>query len=135
MPNVRSWSRVAQSRLFVVVCFLTIASVAAFDTWSAAANSEIITVEKNPICVFLLDLDPEGRSYFVMAKILGAATTLFVLGLLLKVGYPHGYLVTGAITAFQIGLMIYLCFSDPRLYGLPNFFFFYDSAESIFVLS
>jgi hypothetical protein len=135
MFDVRSWSKVAQSRVFVVVCFLTIASVAAFDTWSAAANSEILTVEKNPICVVLLELDPESRSYFVMAKVLGAATTLSVLGLLLKTGYRYGHLVTGAITAFQIGLMIYLCFSDPRLYGLPNFFFFYDSSESIFILS
>lgn len=134
MSSFQSWSKVAQTRLFVIFCFLTITLVSAFDTWSAAANEEILIVEKNPICVKLLELDPEGRSYFVYAKMLGAAGTLFVLSLLLKVGYQHGMLITGAIAAFQVGLMIYLCFSDPRCYGLPNFFFFYDSPESIFRL-
>jgi hypothetical protein len=133
--NAHACSKVLSSWLFIVFCFLTIASVSAFDTWSAAANSEILTVEKNPICTMLLELDPDGRRYFVLAKSLGAIGTLAVLGLLLKTGYRHAKFVTGCVATFQFGLMIYLCFADSRFYGLPNFFLYSDSPESIFIVS
>lgn len=134
-PNTDTCSKIFSSRTFVVICFLTIAFVAAFDTWSAAANSEILAVEKNPICTMLLELDPDGRRYFVFAKSLGAIATLSVLGWLLKTGYRHARFITGCIATFQFGLLIYLCFADSRFYGLPNFFLYSDSTESIFVLS
>lgn len=136
VPSVRSWTKKNTTmRTFVFVCFVIIALVAVYDTWAAAVNSEILKEEKNPICVKLLELDPDGRTWFVAAKSMGAAMTLSVLSLLLKVGYRHAMFVTGSIAAFQMGLMVYLCFSDPRWYGLPNFFVLYESTESVFFLS
>lgn len=134
-PNVRSWSANARYNLFVVICFSTIGLVSAFDTWAAVANSEILLEEKNPVCLKLLELDPEGKTYFVVAKATGTLVTMSVLCMLLKFGYRHAMFVTTSVAAFQLGLMIYLCFSDPRCYGLPNFFFYCNSPESIFHLS
>ena len=132
--TAQSCAQHIKSSLFVFVCFVVIAGVSAFDTWSAAANSEILTVEKNPICTILLRMDPENRSYFVFAKSMGAVATILVLGLLLMSGYRHAKLVTASIAFFQFSLLIYICFSDPRLYGLPNFFLYLDSPESIFII-
>ncbi len=135
VPKLISSIKNKSVKTSIGICFFVIAMVALFDTWAAAANSEILMEEKNPICVKLLELDPEGKSWFIAAKSFGAAMVLATLGLLFKSGYRHAMLVTRAITTFQVGLLIYLCFSDPKWYGLPNFSLLFGAPESVFILS
>lgn len=121
--------------LFVVLCFFTIVAVSAFDTWSTAANTQILRMEQNPICMALLRLDPEGCVFFVLGKSAGTLVTLSTLIVLLKSGYRHAMLVTGSVATFQLGLLTYLCLSDPMMHGLPNFLLlFKETPESIFQL-
>jgi hypothetical protein len=128
--NANLWSTV-----FVAICFLTIGTVSAFDTWSTAANSQILRMEQNPICEALLMLDPESCLFFVIGKSAGTITALFTLGLLLKKGYRHAMLITGSVALFQFGLLVYLCLSDPLMNNMPNFsLLFSETPESIFAI-
>jgi hypothetical protein len=121
-------------KAFVFFCFATIATVAAYDTWAVAENSQILREEQNPVCLKLIQLEPEGRTWFIAVKSLGAFMAMSVLGALLKSGYKHAMLITSVVTTFQLALLIYLCFSDPRMYGVPNVFVVFNSPESLFSL-
>lgn len=122
--------------MFVLLCFGVIAGVSAFDAWSTAANTQILRMEQNPICAALLRLDPKSCTYFVLGKSAGTLLTLSTLSVLLKSGYQHAMLVTGSVAMFQLVLLMYLCLSDPLMYGLPNFsLLFKETPESIFELN
>lgn len=115
----------------MAVCLLVITAVSAFDIWSAVANSSIMKVEKNPICLALMELDPNGLSYFIFGKSFGTLAVIATLiGLHLK-SYRYATTVTIAILLFQIGLLIYLTLSDPLTYNLPNFSLLFEGRESI----
>ena len=117
---------------FLLFCSLAIAIVSALDTWFAVANKRIIDFEKNPICLVLIELDPSGCSYFVVGKTLGTIAVLIALLCLHRFRYRHAFLVTIAVTLFQIGLMTFLTLSDPKFHNLPNIsLLFVETPESI----
>lgn len=121
--------------LGLIFSLLFIAVVSAVDIWFAVANSSILYVEKNPICEFLLRLDPESCVFFVIGKSFGTATVLLTLASLHMYGYRHARLVTTAITCFQVCLFVFLTLSDPQIYNLPNFgLLFSETRESIWVI-
>jgi len=120
---------------FLLFCLATIATISATDIWFAVANSSIMAVEKNPICLALMKLDPNGFRFFVIGKSTGTIVVLATLLLLHVRNYRHAMQVTIAVTSFQIGLLIYLTLSDPMMYGLPNFgLLFADSPESVWMI-
>jgi len=92
-------------------------------------------VEKNPICLALMELDPNGFSYFVLGKSTGTLLVLFTLLALNLRKYRHAMKVTIAVTCFQVGLLTYLTLSDPSMYNLPNFgLLFGEARESVWNL-
>lgn len=102
---------------------MVISAISAHDTQLAIDNIEIVKVEKNPICLALIELDPNGFSYFVLGKSIGTLSVVSVLSLLAVLRYRHTKLVTLSVVAFQCGLLMYLHLSDPHpdYGGLPNF--------------
>ena len=111
-------------------CFIVILSVAIIDTWFAVVNDNIIAGEKNPICLWLLRLDPDSCSCFIGGKVLGALIVLSTLLILLRMKYQYARLVTTVVALFQLGLLMYLCLSDPQLDGWINFNALFDQTES-----
>ena len=107
--------------LVAVIGCLFIAIVSAYDTYLVVIEENILLMEKNPICVRLIKLDPSGFSYFIMGKVSGTAAVISTLLFFHRKRYSYAWMVTGAIVAFQAMLLIYLHFSDPLLGGLPNF--------------
>lgn len=92
-----------------VICCLTIVGIGILDTWLVIQfSSSIEQLEQNPICLYLINLDPDRMMLFIWGKTLGIATVVCTLvGLLTfwkKVAMP----ITFAITLFQIGLLSYL---------------------------
>jgi hypothetical protein len=119
----------------LLISLLFIAAISAIDIWFAVANSSILHVEKNPICEFLLRLDPESCVFFVLGKSFGTATVLLTLASLHIYGYRHAKLVTIVITCFQVCLFVFLTLSDPQINHLPNFgLLFSETPESIWVI-
>lgn len=107
--------------LLTILGCLFIAIVSAYDTYLVVIEPRILYMEKNPICVSLIKLDPDGLAYFICGKAVG---TMAVIGALLyfhRIGYSRALLVTSGVVAFQALLLIYLHLSDPRIGGLPNF--------------
>jgi hypothetical protein len=102
------------------LCLLIIGGISAHDTQMAIENEEIAKVEKNPICLSLINLDPDGFRYFVLGKSIGTLMVISMLCTLAKFQYRHAKLVTLSIVVFQLGLLVYLHLSDPRIGGLPN---------------
>ena len=122
-------------RIFLVSCFSIILTVAAADTWFAVINDEILVEEQNPVCEWLLHLAPEGCGCFIAGKICGAILVISILNALLRTNYRHGRLVIAAITLFQLGLLAYVCLSDPLLDDRINFHALFSEDElSIFKL-
>ena len=111
---------------FVVFCFATIATISALDTWFAVSNSCIMKVEKNPICLSLMRLEPTHLSFFVAGKTMGTLGVLLALVALHRFSYKHASLVTMFVALFQVGLLTYLTLSDPMVYNLPNFSLLFD---------
>jgi len=104
----------------VMGCFF-IAIVSAYDTYLVTIEENILFMEKNPICVLLIKLDPNGFSYFIMGKATGTVVVISSILFFHCKRYSYAWMVTRAIVAFQAMLLIYLHFSDPLLGGLPNF--------------
>ena len=120
----------------VVVCFVIIASVSTLDALLVAWNPEIEQVEKNPICLALIQMAPRSLAVFFVGKGLGTIGVLATLGYLLRVNVFRPKIVLASITLFQIGLVTYLYLSDPLIGGLPNFaLLFRDTQESVFQLA
>jgi len=117
---------------FLTLCFLTIAAISATDIWFAVENPSIMAMEKNPICLALMQFDPTGFSFFILGKSLGTAMVILTLTTLYRRNYKYAMTVIMAVTCFQLGLLLYLTLSDPRMHGLPNFaLLFSDTPESI----
>ena len=127
--NVSRWA----DRCFLLSCFSIILLVSAADTWFAYANDAIIIVEKNPICLWLLQMQPASCGCFVAGKICGTMLVLSILYSLLRAKYLHARMVIAAVTVFQLYLLTYLFLSDPLLDGQLNFSLLFDETEmSIF---
>lgn len=120
---------------FLTLCFVTIAAISALDTWLAVANSTIMFVEKNPVCLALMRLEPQGFTCFVAGKSLGTVMVLVCLLALHRYSYRHAKLVTVCVALFQVGLLTHLILSDPHFYGLPNFsLLFQQNTDSLWML-
>ena len=119
----------------LVLCFVTIAAISALDTWFAVANETIMSLEQNPVCLALMQMEPQGLTCFIAGKSLGTLMVLLCLLALHHFSYQHAKLVTLCVALFQIGLLTYLTLSDPLFYDLPNFcLLFQETRDSIWVL-
>ena len=117
-------------RIFLAGCFVVILFVSAADTWLAFANENILNMEKNLLCAWLLSMDADSCGFFIAGKACGALAVFLALLGLLRVRYQHARLVIAAVAMFQIGLLGYVCLSDPLLDGQINFQPLFDEGES-----
>lgn len=116
----------------LALCLLVIAAVSATDIWFAVENSSIMKVEQNPICKALIEMDPQGFTWFILGKSAGTVFVLTTLVMLQVRRYRFAGMVTFVVTAFQLGLLTYLTLSDPLTHNLPNFgLLFSDTPECI----
>lgn len=119
----------------LMLCFVTIAAISALDTWFAVANASIMDLEKNPVCLALMKLEPHGFTCFIAGKSLGTLMVLLCLLALHHFSYQHTKLVALGVALFQVGLLTYLTLSDPHTHGLPNFsLLFEETRDSIWIL-
>ena len=116
-------------QVFLVSCLVIIFLVSVADTWLAFSNDNILNVEVNPLCTWLLSIDAESCGYFVAGKICGTLLVLLTLLKLLRLKYRHARLVLAAVTIFQIGLLAYIFLSDPFTDGWFNFQALFDAGE------
>ena len=107
--------------LLTIIGCLFIAIVSVHDTYLVVIEENIQFIEKNPICMILIEMEPHGMSFFILGKTIGTLAVVSALLFLHRKRYAHSQLVTGAVATFQALLLIYLHFSDPKLGGLPNF--------------
>lgn len=107
--------------LLTILGCLFIAIVSAYDTYLVMIEPRILYMEKNPICVSLIKLDPDGLAYFIYGKVVGTMAVIGALMFFHRIRYSRALLVTSGVVAFQALLLIYLHLSDPRIGGLPNF--------------
>lgn len=116
-------------------CFVMIGVVSVFDMYFVGANPDILQSEQNPICLALMNLEPNSKIFFFVAKSIGLIGVLLTLRYLFKVRYRHATTVLLAVSIFQVALLSYLCLGDSRIGGCPNFaLLFQNTPESIFRL-
>jgi hypothetical protein len=114
-------------------CLTFIGSVSAWDAWLVEANAEILNSERNPICGFLIWIEPESKIYFFIGKAVSSACVLGILTGLYRSGYRYAMTVAIAVSLFQLGLLIHLYLSDNQCGGLPNFaLLFRETEEQVF---
>ena len=122
------WNKVTANEFLIpAIGFLFIALVSIHDTYLVIIEEHILMLEKNPICAFLIRLEPECLTFFILGKMLGAVAVIFTLMLLHRVRYRHADIVTSAVVIFQAMLLTYLHLSDPLIWDLPNFMLLFRS--------
>lgn len=127
--------RLSLRELFFAGCFLTIIYVSVLDTWFAVENPAIIKMEQNPVCEMLMQLDPQGFSWFVAGKFAGNLVCLSSICAMFRLRYQHAGKVLVGVALFQLGLLGWLVLSDPKMGGMPNLcLLFSETPESIWRL-
>ena len=122
------WKKVTASEFILpAIGFLFIALVSIHDTYLVIIEEHILVLEKNPICVSLIRLDPEGFTFFILAKMMGALVVILTLTWLHRVRYAYAATVTYAVVVFQAFLLMYLHLSDPLIWDLPNFMLLFSN--------
>ena len=108
-PTIRvEKSRRFNLTLFSACCFV-ITFVGIVDTWLVVKYSDsIFDMEKNPICLFLLQQDPYGLMVFVYSKVAGLVLVIGSLVALFRYWEKNAMLIACSVTLFQLSLLGYL---------------------------
>lgn len=92
-----------------VFTWMFVGLVSVYDAYLVVKFHRVILhVEQNPICRFLIELDVQQLSWFLLAK---GAGTLLVLATLVGLYYLRprwAYPIAFSLGAFQLGLLFYL---------------------------
>ncbi len=98
----------------LATCVIIILSVSTLDTYLVYSLKHVIVeFERNPICLALIEKDPQNLSLFICGKLLGNLGVVGVLFFLFRYSYRNRNLVAMSVAGFQILLTFYLCFADP----------------------
>jgi hypothetical protein len=83
--------------------------ISAYDAYLVKVfRPVVLSVERNPVCTMLIDWDPHGLGYFLMAKMTGTAMVLAILLVLCSLRRRLAMPVMTGVMAFQVGLLLYL---------------------------
>ncbi len=94
------------------LAMLVIAFVSLFDTYLIwHFESEILTMEQNPIGYWLLEIDNGGIGIFVRTKLAGTICVLSTLVLMWRLRSRIVFPVTTSVASYQVGLFFYLTVS------------------------
>ena len=98
----------------LATCVIIILSVSTLDTYLVYSFKHVIVeFERNPICLALIEKDPQNLSLFIWGKLFGNIGVVCVLLFLFRYSYRNRNLVALSVAGFQILLTFYLCFADP----------------------
>lgn len=86
-----------------------IGTVSAYDAWLVVlTKAEILLMERNPVCRYLIKLEPEYLSVFLPAKSAGTIAVLAILFWLYSRRRWHALSAASGVAAYQFGLLLYL---------------------------
>ena len=86
-----------------------IASVSAYDIYLTYKLRDVILgTEQNPLCWWLISLEPTQLSVFIPCKLLGTAFVVAFCGALSSRSPRHGVVISAGVAAFQAWLLCYL---------------------------
>jgi hypothetical protein len=70
-------------------------------------RDHILDLERNPVCLTLMAIEPDYLSVFIVAKLITTITVVAVICYLRRRNDQMGRLVATALAAFQMGLLTY----------------------------
>lgn len=121
-----------QSPSAFLICLTIILAVSIYDTYMVFVFQNIIIgMERNPICLFLIELDPDNLSWFLGGKLLGNLGVVSVLAGLKKFRYRYAQIAAITVAAFQLGLLTYLSLADYQT-GVFHFDYLWNSDPRLF---
>ena len=89
-------------------CCIVVALMAFLDAYFVFRYQQVIVyTEENPICLYFIEMDVDGLSYFFVAKAIGTIGVLVCMFAVYRWRQWMGAVVVQAITLFQIGLITY----------------------------
>ena len=98
-----------------VSMWLFVGLVSSYDGWLVVRYwDSIAQLERNPVCRYLIVLGNGDAMIFVRAKTSGTLAVLSVLAGLYRRNRRLALPVVTAVSAFQLGLLLYLMFAESR---------------------
>ena len=108
--QVAGWARQG----WFPACWSFIGMVSAFDTYLIDRFGDVlVTLEENPVGMFLINLNGGNVSVFIRLKLAGTVLVMSVLAGLYFYHRRWSFPVTASVAAFQFGLLFYLVLSCP----------------------
>ena len=108
-------SKVALKKIrenWFLLSMLVIGSVSLFDTYLIwHFESEILSMEENPIGYWLLEMDNGSIGIFVRTKLAGTICVLSTLLMMWRLRSRIVFPVTTSVASYQVGLFFYLTVS------------------------
>lgn len=121
-----------QRHRLLLACIIVILAVSTLDTCLVCSFKHVIVeFEQNPICLALIQRDPQDLTWFVGGKLLGNLAVVTALTFLFRFKYRNRNLVAVAVAGFQIALTFYLCLSDP-ISGVLSFDGLFSNSPLLF---
>ncbi|MDA7903925.1 hypothetical protein N9B31_09715 [Mariniblastus sp.] len=108
----RIGSFVCLKKMYSAIVIL-IGLVSVYDAFLVYQYREVIN-EQNPFCAWLISLEPNYVSLFLVGKGLGTLSVMIILFLLFRHWSRLAIPVAASLMLFQVGLMGYLHGSDGR---------------------
>ena len=95
-------------RRHLAICNIVILIAAVLDTYFVYHYREVIRgLERNPVCLYLIECDPDYLVYFISAKLVATALVFLFLLATYRWRAHLGAVVVQAITLFQVSLISY----------------------------
>ena len=109
-----SWiSKVPVSMVVFYIATMIIAIVSVYDAWLVYLyRDSIASLERNLICLALIELEPEYASIFILSKLIGVGAVVFCLEMVRRFNSRIGFSAAMGVAAFQICLLCYLTLAD-----------------------
>lgn len=93
--------------LMLAWCFIGVVSI--YDAYLVVIYRTVITrLERNPVCLYLINLDPESLSYFLFGKFLGTVIVLSTMAMIYRYRKRWATPIFASVASFQLGLLLYL---------------------------
>lgn len=70
-------------------------------------RDHIMDLERNPVCLTLMAIEPDYLSVFIVAKFITTITVVAIICYVRRVNDQMGRLVATALASFQMGLLAY----------------------------
>lgn len=101
--------RLTPSTLVYAAALLFVAVVSLYDGYLVIRTGELILdFEKNPVGLYLIQLNGGDPSLFLAAKAVGTFFVLAALAMLYQRAPRYAYPSATAVAAFQAGLLVFL---------------------------